>query len=374
MKIIQLTIIILLVVSFNSFGQGGYFANDTLKSTGLKIIDAGSIQNARYCRVINGDTETKYSPHEINEYGINKYRIYYAKDIHLKDSTKRVFLELLANGNTKLYYYEEENYRTFFVQKDSALLIEIPKKFNEEKDFYKNVISSFTQDCQEITDAIPFVGYNKKSLTEILKRYDKCENKPFPFFKFGIIGGYELSQLAKPSNLLASELEKINYQYDGFYTMGVFADLPIIPTNFSVHLELYHSSHKYSETATKEDTYIDLTANQSSLKMPVLIRHSFNSGKTIPFLNAGGIVAYNYDNENGIFITTSKNNIVEITKLDNISVISDFQFGFAAGAGIERKLNNRNALFFELRFNKLFGLSDNTFGNNELQLITGINF
>jgi hypothetical protein len=373
MKIILLTAIILFFLSFNSFGQS-YFANDTIKSVGVKIVDAGSIQNAQYCRLINGETETKYSPYEINEYGINKFRIYYAKDIHLKDSTKRVFLQLLSDGNTKLYYYEEEDYRTFFVQKDSALLIEIPKKLNEEKDFYKNVISSFTQDCQEITDAIPFVRYNKKSLTEILKRYDKCENKPFPFFKFGIIGGYELSKLAKPSNLSLSELQQINYSYNGFYTMGVFADLPIIPTNFSVHLELYHSSHKYSENRTKEDTYIDLTANQSSLKMPVLIRYSFNSGKTIPFLNAGGIVAYNYDHENGVFITTSKNNIVEITKLDNISVISDFQFGFAAGAGIERKLNNKNALFFELRFNKLFGLSENTFGNNELQLITGINF
>lgn len=374
MKKFHLTTIILFFLSFNSFGQAGYFANDTLKSVGLKIVDAGSIQNARYCRVINGETETKYSPYEINEYGINKFRIYYAKDINLKDSTKRVFLQLLSDGNTKLYYYEEENYRTFFVQKDSSSLLELPKQLNGEKNFYKNIISSFTQDCQGITDAIPFVRYNKKSLIEIFKRYNLCENKPFPFTKFGILGGYEFSRLANPSQVTPSFLEYLDYQSNGFFTFGLFADIPILPTNFSVHFELYHSSHKFSETGTKNNEYYDLTANQNSVKIPVLLRYSLNRGKTNPFVNVGGIIAYNYKHQNTIYLSSIKNDNVEVEVLNGISVFSGFQYGFSGGGGIERKINYRNALFLELRFNKLFGQSKNTLGNNELQLITGINF
>jgi hypothetical protein len=374
MRKIHLTTIILLFFSFNSFGQTGYFANDSLKSIGLKIIDAGGIQNARFCRVLNGDTETKYTPYEINEYGINKNRIYYAKDIHLKDSTKRVFLELLLDGKTKLFLYEEENYKTFFIQKDSASLVELPKQLNGEKDIYKNVISSFTQDCQEITDAIPFVRYNKVSLMEIIKRYDRCENKPFPFFKFGIIGGYELSKLVNPVYVNPIFLEQMNYSYNGFYFFGLFADIPIMATNSSVHFELYHSSHKFSETISKENEYYDFTGNQNSLKMPVLFRYYFYSGKINPFLNAGGILAYNYHHKNNIFVATLNNNIVEINLLNDAAKIPNFQYGYSAGAGTDFKLNSKNALFFELRFNKLIGQPGNTMNNNEIQFITGINF
>ncbi|MBN2772890.1 MAG: PorT family protein [Prolixibacteraceae bacterium] len=371
---ILLTTFFIFLFLFNSFSQKGYYANDTLKAVGVDIADRGSILNSKICQIKNKDTITEFSPYEIIEYGISEDLIYVAKDIFINDTLKRVFLEVLLKGKTTLYYYRNENYGTFYISKDSVTLIEVPEKGNNEKQYYKSVLRDITSDCMEVSEAINLVKYNRKTVTELINRYNNCEDKPFPFFKFGVLGGYELSSLANPSQATPAFLEYLDYQSNRFLTIGLFVDLPIMPTNLSVHIELYHSSHKFSETGIKNNEYYDLTANQNSIKIPILLRYTLNRGKTNPFVNAGGIFGFNYRNENAIYVTNSNNNNINIEKLDNTSAISQFQYGFSAGWGIEQKINYKDALFFELRFNKLFGLSKNTLGNNEIQLITGINF
>jgi len=372
-KILLTTAFFFLLIS-KIFGQKGYYADDSTKTIGVKIIDRGSILNAESCQVEKKDSTFTFSPYEINEYGISKDLIYVARSIQSSDTIKRVFLEVLYKGKTSLYFYQDKNYKTFFISKDSASLVEIPRKRDKEKHYYQSVLSEVTNDCPEVSDAIELVTYRRKSLTELINRYNNCEDKPFPFLKYGVLGGYELSGLANTSQVNPSLLENFDYQFNGFFIIGVFADLPLIPTNYSIHTELYHSSHSFSESATMDDEIYDLTVNQNSLKMPILLRYTFNRGKINPFINAGGMIGFNYENENAIYITNKSTNTIEINKLENISVISPFQYGFSAGGGIERKINNKNALFLELRFNKLFGMSKNTLGNNELQLITGINF
>lgn len=372
-KILLITVLLFLLIS-KSFSQNGYYANDTLKTIGVKIIDQGRVLNSKICQVENKGFIQSFTPHEINEYGISKDQVYVAKDIFINDTLKRVFLEVLLNGKTTLYYYKNENYNTFFISKDSVTLIEVPGKVNNEKQYYKSALRDITSDCMEVSEVINLVTYNRKPVKELINRYNNCQDKPFPFFKFGVLGGYELSKLANSSQVIPSLLEHFDYQFNGFFFIGLFADLPVIPTNFSVHFELYHSSHSFSESIEKANEIYDLTANQNSLKMPILLRYTLNRGKTNPFINAGGIFGFNYRTENVIYVTNTQNNNIEIDKLDNISVISQFQYGFSGGAGIERKINYRNALFFELRVTKLFGQSKNTLGNNELQLITGINF
>lgn len=368
-------LVVILLFSTHSFSQKGYFANDTLKTVGFNIIiDGGRILNSKICQVKSGDSIIKYTPNEIIEYGINEDQIYFAKNILINDTLKRVFLEVLLKGKTNLYYYQDENHSTFFVSKDSITLIEVPGKVNNEKQYYKSVLREITSDCKEVSDVINLVKYNRKPVTELINRYNNCENKPFPFTKFGILGGYEFSKLTNPSGIFHSFVEYMDYHFNGFFFFGLFADVPIMPTNLSVHIELYHTSHKFSETGTKNNEYYDLTANQNAIKMPILLRYSINNGKTIPYFNAGGVFAYNYSHQNNIYFSTVKNDYIEVEVMDGISVISDFQYGFSTGFGIERKINYRNALFFELRFNKLFKQSKNIFGNNEFQLITSINF
>lgn len=367
--------LIIVLFSFNStFSQKGYFADDTLRTIGVNIIDGGNILNSKICRVKIRDTIVSFTPYEIIEYGISKEKIYQAKDVFINDSNKRVFLEILVKGDATLYYYQDENYETFFFGKDSVTLIEIPRKKDNDKSYYKSVLRDITSDCSGVNDAINLVKYRREPVSLLINRFNDCGDKPFPFFKFGIFGGYEFSKLAKSSLINPTLLEHFDYHSDGFFTVGLFADFPVMPTNFSLHIELYHSSHKFSETGTVGNEVYDLTANQNAVKMPVLLRYSLNKRKTIPFINAGGIAGFNYRAENAIYITNSKNNKITIDKLENISVISQFQYGFSAGMGIEQKINYKNALFFELRLNKLFGQSKNTLANNELLLITGINF
>lgn len=366
--------VIALVFSVKSFSQKGYIVKDTHMMAGMDIVDGGSILNSRTCQVITEDTLTNYSPYEIDEYGINEGKIYVSRNILINNISKRVFLKVLVRGKTNLYYYQDEQYRTFFIGKDSVDIIEIPEKSGCEKRYFRSVLRDLTSDSPAVLDASYLIQYNKKSITEFINRYNSGENKPFPFFKFGVTSGFELSKLTNPHNVSPAYLENFQYNYDGFVCVGLFADLPLIPSNFSFHLELYHASHKFSETVSNEKTDYDLVTNQNSLKMPVLLRYYFYSGRINPYVNAGGLVAYNYHRKKNLYVTTIENDIIDIYVEEDAAVIPGFQYGYSAGAGMEWKINRKNGLFFELRHNKLYGSRNNLMGNNDIQFITGINF
>lgn len=69
-----------------------------------------------------------------------------------------------------------------------------------------------------------------------------------------------------------------------------------------------------------------------------------------------------------------EDNIVEINSWSP-SFVSMDHLGISIGSGIQYVLNYRKSLFLELRYNRLFRLSDQAyFDAGELQLITGINF
>ena len=171
-----------------SFGQTEYFSTDSTASHGVELIDGGELINSQFCRVKKGEKTIEYTPYEVEEFGFKNGRVYISKEIQIADSSKRVFMERLHNGNTTLYYYRGKGIKTFFIQKDSTLFIEIPKQDTAKED-YSNQLSNLTNDCPSVLDASKLVRYNKKSLSKFIARYNKCELKPFPSFKYGLTVG-----------------------------------------------------------------------------------------------------------------------------------------------------------------------------------------
>ena len=80
-------------------------------------------------------------------------------------------------------------------------------------------------------------------------------------------------------------------------------------------------------------------------------------------------------NETLLFETTIKENTIEIDDPHITSLINDVQFGYNIGSGIEFKLNLKNSLFFELRYDNLYGAGDSEFrGTSAFNVFTGISF
>lgn len=225
-----------------SFGQSDYFSTDSTSSLGIKLIDGGDLINSQFCQVKKGDKTIQYTPYEVKEYGFKDGRVYISKEIQIADSSKRVFLERLKKGNTTLYYYRGKGLKTFFIQKDSTLFVEIPEQDTEED--YSTQLLNLTKDCSNVSDACKLVSYNKKSLSKLISRYNQCELKPFPHFKYGFLIGYEFLRLI-PSSEQNYNLKYFDYKYDGGFTIGIFLDNPILVSDISLHVELLLSKHGY---------------------------------------------------------------------------------------------------------------------------------
>lgn len=376
MKYIVVIIILIYSIPLDLIGQGNYYATDSSMTYNALLIDGGDALNFSICQVKKNNIINKYTPYEVKEFGFKNGRVYISKDIQISDSLKRVFLQRLVKGETTLYYYKGKNTKTYFIEKDSNLFIELPKHDNiKESIIFKSNLLNITSDCPNISESINLVSYNKKSLSKLISRYNSGELKPFPSFRYGLLIGSGYKKLVPSKSLESQYVNYLDFKYDGGFTVGLFIDNPILVSDFSLHTELSFSNHGFSYNKLIDNEDIDFVANISSLKLPLLIRYTYPSNMFRPFINLGGVVTFNIKNENLIYVTTITEKIIEINDIKEISLIDRNQAGYSIGGGIEYIINYKNSIFIELRHNNNYGLSDSKSLNiSEFKLITGINF
>lgn len=345
-------------------------ANTTI--TGINLVNGGDINNAQFCKVITRNNSKKFTPHEVIEYGFNNGQTYVARDITVSGMKKRVFLERLAKGKLNLYFYKNNYLKLYFIETDSAQLIEIPQKKGKNTVFRK-ILAENTGDCANVKDAAKFVSYNKKSMAKFINRYNGCELKPFPHFRYGIFAGYEGTKLI-PYDPVA-DIGNINFGYNGGYSIGVFTDIPLFASCFSLHPELYFSKQRYSYSSTKENKQYDFVANVTSFKLPVLLRYAFPVNKVRPYINAGIILGYNLVSDDVLYESNITNSTIKLNSVTSGIWFNKFQLGGSMGAGVEIALTYRNSLFIEFRYNKLIGSNDSrAFKNSEYNINFSVNF
>ena len=353
-------------------GQINYYKTADDMVSGINLLNAGEIKNAQVCQVITKNNLKAYSPYEVTEYGFKNGKTYVARDITLSGMEKRVFLERLVKGELTLYYYNQGHYQTYFIETDSAVLIEVPQK-KGKKVVFREILDELTCTCVNVEDAVRFVSYNREAMTKLIERYNHCELKPFPHFRYGIFAGYESTKLI--SDQSSSDLSNIEYQYQQGYSFGVFADIPLAASDFSIHPEVYFSKHAFSSNTIKGNREYDFVADVTSYKLPVLFRYSPSFNRVRPFVNLGVIFAYSVVKNDVYYERVISDSLVRLNQIISGLWLDNFQLGASVGGGVEIALTYRNSLFIELRYNRLAGFKDsNAFNNSEYSINLSVNF
>jgi hypothetical protein len=350
-----------------------YLIKDSVISYDVKLINLGSIENAEKCAIALNNRTLEYSPDQVKEYGFPNGQIYLSKEIHVADSVRKVFLERLYKGHTTLYYYRNKGVRTFFLEKDSAPLVEVPK-YNENGTYFQEQLASLAQECPNIVVASKLVRYNQKSLKKLIERLNTCDLKPFPYFKYGFFSGIEFQKLVPSKSSKNKYINDLKYKYEGAIVLGAFIDQPLFVSDFSIRAELNYSKHGYSYNNITDTLDIDFVANVSSIKLPVLLRYTYPSVRPVrPFVNIGGLYLFNIQNENTFYTTTKFNaNNYEINKVKKSSIANN-QWGLSVGLGCEYRLGLKTSIFVEARYSKIISKSD-AMDYSIFNLLTGINF
>jgi hypothetical protein len=354
--------------------QNDYFSTDSLSSYGIKLIDGGAYKNSMQCEVKKGERSIIYGPDKVVEFGFSDGRVYVRKSIRIDTIERKVFLERLVRGKINLYFYKGDMGRTFFLQKDSSGLISIPKKDKENSNIiYKDIFNNYVQDCENITDALRLIKYNKSSLSKFIDQYNSCIAKPFPFISYGLSFGYSITSLVN-TKITDNILKTIVFKNDNSFNIGAFIDIPILLSYFSFHPEMYYQKNTFSGHIENNDSENDIIINTSSINIPCLIRYTYPSIKFRPFINIGGNFTYNIRNNSASYSASISNEIIEISQPNTSNIYSNKQMGYSIGGGIQYKLDYRRNVFVEILNNHLFNITDNTFSNNSIQISIGLNF
>lgn len=364
-------IIILFGLSLTICGQDDYYIKGDTSWIGVQLISGGEDLNSRFCQVKFGSRIITYTPDEVSEYGFKAGRTYISKSIKSGNIVHKVFLERMTSGKASLYYYRGNGIKTFFIEKEGTLFVELPLH-DTLKTLFKTNLATITEDCPNVVEATKHVSYNRGSLTKLISRYNNCVFRPFPHFRYGLTAGYNLSSFVPVS--VNTIMSSVNFRYDGSITAGLFIDNPVFLSDFSIHFEVKYSRQFYSYNWSFEGKDTDYLAKLSTFEFPILFRYTFPSNNFRPYINAGGLVTWNFKNTNYLYVTEINHNIINLV-VDKTPLISGSYTGYAIGGGIEYAINYKKSLFAEIRYNRQYSIT----GSGQIKftvinLLTGISF
>lgn len=340
---------------------------DTLVSVGIKLKAGTPKENAQFVRMKKGDSEISYSAEELIEYGFKNGTVYLSKNISVSGLNKRVFLERLEHGKITLYYFIGEGIKTYFLEKDSTVFVEISKE-----DFRKHLLEH-TSDYRWKGKQVRLVKYNRKSLSQLISMYNNGHNRPLPYPRFGVIVGYGRTSLNVPAGMSKEHLNEISFVPGASALFGVFADLPIERSYFSLNTGVNITKNGFSVNSASPQSEVDVVINTTSLNVPVLLRYTLPPLAWRPFINAGGSYLYHLTNKSSVYRSSIDQKVITINKVDQQPLISTSMVGYSLGIGLQRNLDYRKIAAGELRFNQFPG-NDITFQKTQLEIIASFSF
>lgn len=343
-------ILFIQLLPFALFSQKAWIMNDSL----MRIIDfrrGSDIENAQICREIRNDSVYTYTPYDLKWYRYGQ-RFYLAKEIQFAGEAKRVFIERLVTGKISLYYYSEKNLKRFYIEQEGSYFTELIKE-SKSNTAFRDTLAKYSLDCNNITDAVKSVKYNRKSLAQFIEMYNGCEYRPFQYSKFGMYLGFQRSYLSISSkNSTDSDaLSGAKFNTDQSLLVGIFVDLPVLKSNITFHPEIYYTKNAFSSHHFQNNFDTDIVINLSTLNVPVLFRYTFPFRQFRPFINSGIVYSYHLRNEKVIYKSQMINNVVEIQQESPESLMLLNQLKISVGMGFQYMINYRKSVFCEFRYN-----------------------
>ncbi|MBN1387075.1 MAG: hypothetical protein JW965_01425 [Bacteroidales bacterium] len=325
--------------------------NETPRTFSPATLRSFSVNNEKF---ISAVVTIERTPHKFDELLISGERI---------TSEEQVFLRVLVEGETALYYYNEKQSGKHFYMKKGAggkiieleqysAITEIEGK-NElvVKDEYKSQLVNLMYDCEIIIPLIHLADYTMEDLTEIVGEYNRCSGKDmyyvaelpsveFYFVMSAGLSAFHVDFYGSGSYDLAAAEFPVSYRPSA--AMGLEIVFPFARKAFSIYNELGISTfdnHDEIHWFNNEDDYENVEMDIGAIDVRLLsaVRYTLPARGLKPYIYAGmvNIYGFNIRNDKTSFIhfyTTE----TEITDLA-IPEYRSYSQAFAAGIGVRYK-------------------------------------
>ncbi len=368
-------LLLLFLTSVPLCGQNSYIVVGSEAMINVELIDGGDQINSSLIYLKEGNNSTKYTPYDVSEYGFKDGRVYISKDIVINGSAEKVFLQRLTKGKINLYYYRGAGVETYFIENEGYPLIELPKWDYRTGDSYKSYLRDITSDCSELNGLTSNLRYRKLYLAKFINGYNECRSIRLPNVRFGINAGLVSSRAFVQPGLDFSYLKDVNFTLNTTFYTGAFAEFPLHASNYSLVGEVGIIRSKLYYSGSDPYSYMVVYGNITRIVTPVYIKYSLWKEKNSFYFIAGPQFGFNISNDASAYEVNRLSGTVMIRKYNNGDLISFFQAGTVAGAGIEIPVKKDTGIRIECRYNLLFSTSQSSgLNDSAFQLSTGIIF
>ena len=372
--------------------QPGYIVqnNDTIMGwINLRTHKANSLSCQFKTNLKGGLQQFKAS--EISAYGTqagNHFRSFALKETSQavpkkKDHPKSYFLNVLVEGKASLFFGRDISSKSrFFIQKDTVFTeletaeIRVQNKadgrvYKGQSKPYLGTLTYLFADCKDLKPLIEKTKFGPVSLTETVRSYNQCihpdslyfvQKPKKPITTFGVTAGpvFTNTQLSQDYNPFALPIGSVK---NSGYSFGLTMNntLPFLneKLSFETGLLLIQNRFEAKNEFSRFDSYLSPNTSivkyeftgkitRIALKVPILLRYSFNFQKLRPYIDLGLMVTKVVDtNDQSILIIDT----------DKFRKSYDYPGYFprpihgnlVAGGGLLFTLHKNKAVFLELR-------------------------
>jgi hypothetical protein len=323
------------LLSYQLFSQfkEGYIITKTNDTIFGLIKYEGALINSRSCtfKKDNNSIDYMYTPEDISAFRFLKSKYYVSRYINIHNSYKKVFLEWLIKGKASILSYPISiSSMQYYLVMDDDSLIELMNtietkyidnvKYIKEKHEYIGTLNMNFQDAG-LQTKIMSTKYNNNSLINITKSYHNkvCKDENCTVFedenrKVNYNIGFEILSINSTPTINSTYIDqnlitiKVPEAANTVRTVGFgissnFSNLPLIPPNFSVQLNIgyYSLIYKYSLSTNAYHSYVgydgyyvvkinslrDTIFSYNAIRIPINIRYSFLFKWIQPYVSLG---------------------------------------------------------------------------------------
>ncbi|NVO29919.1 porin family protein [Hymenobacter lapidiphilus] len=346
--------------SFGAAAQSSFRPGYVLPLSGDTLrgeVDArGPQRNARQVgfRATPDGPVQRYLPAELWGYGLRKGRTYQTETIMLADSLQQqsfaqarvdtlqqpVFLETVVQGTLSLLYLEDRLSRShYYLRTSTGQVIELvqgteqvvgPKSlydsgiesrhksgnlafYNKKNNNFRYTLQEATRQCIALQPAVVEVEFGLRPLTRLVERYNECVgDAPAPSLavrtppaRLLLLAGAGSSRLALTDDrFFLNVRSNTTAGIQPVIGLGVAVPINRVSEKLMLQLQALYHAQQY-ETAVATDgvgtgQQYQYRADIRSVRVPLLLRYTWPSGKLRPFGQAGYGVSYLLKNESEV--------------------------------------------------------------------------
>lgn len=363
-RFIFVTIAISLLLSKGYGQRNNYIETDSTYLIGIRLIKEKPKINAQFIRVKKKNEVVEYKPNDLKGYGFKDGSIFESFEININNQKKSYFLEKIYSGSLNLYFLPIDSEKKYFIaQAGGTSLTELPRRDIGES------LLPIVGSCENSTSNTKWVSYTRGSLIRYFRNFDDCSKGSFPRFRFSLAVGSSFNRLSikKSDNLLNTA----NHKYTSGLRVGFQAISPIGPSDFSFDTGLILDSYRSSTVFNTRDKTYDLVINQLRISIPIMLRYTFHSLRSSPFISIGSKYSRNISGKNILFsYQYSQDNIIIDTEEANF--IAENQLGFSFQSGLIIKYDNHYSVLLHAAFDRTFSVLESEGRINVNQFMVGL--